>query len=114
MSRLAVRAIKLFGHLSDTGIKGRMTQKFLSGLLKVIHPRAKVVDENLKLAYPEAPSQWRKDIRSSMYENLAWTITEILALQRNPSQVSEWVKTVRNIELADRLINARQILSGGK
>lgn len=103
MSKLAVNAIKLFSHLSDTGTKGRITQKFLSGLLKMIHPRSKIVDENLRLAYPEAPSQWRNDIRSAMYENLAWTITEILALQHDPSQIFGWVKTV-NREIADRLI----------
>lgn len=108
MSKLAVSAIKLFGHLSDTGTKGRITQKFLSGLLKMIHPRAKVVDENLTLAYPEAPLQWRKDIRSAMYDNLAWTITEILALQRDPSQIFSWVKTIGNPEIADELMDSNR------
>ena len=108
MSKLAVSAIKLFEHLADTGVKGKVTQKFLSGLLKFIHPRAKVVDENLKRAYPEAPEQWRKDIRSAMYENLAWTITEILALQRDPSQIFDWLKTIHNIEIADELIAAKK------
>ena len=108
MSKLAVNAIKLFTRLADTGTKGRMTQKFLSGLLKMIHPRAKVVDENLKLAYPEAPSQWRRDIQESMYENLAWTITEILALQRNPLQIFDWVKTTGNPEIADDLMDAKK------
>ena len=108
MSKAAVHAIDIFRPLANTGMRGRMTQKFLAGLLRLIHPRAKVVDENLALVYPEAPKQWRKDIRTAMYDNLAWTITEILALQRNPSQVSGWVKKVRNIELADRLIDARK------
>ena len=108
MSKLAVSAIKLFGHLSDTGTKGRITQKFLSGLLKMIHPRAKVVDENLTLVYPEAPLQWRKDIRSAMYDNLAWTITEILALQRDPSQIFSWVKTIGNPEIADELMDSNR------
>ena len=108
MSKLAVKAIKLFEHFADTGTKGRITQKFLSGLLKMIHPRAKVVDENLKLAYPEAPQQWRKDIRSAMYENLAWTITEILALQRDPSQIFGWVKTIGNPEIADELMDSKK------
>lgn len=108
MSRLAVGAIKLFEPLSDTGAKGRMTQKFLSGLLKLIHPRGKVVDDNLSLAYPNSPRQWRKDIRSAMYDNLAWTITEILALQHDPSQIFGWVKTVGNPEIADRLMDANR------
>lgn len=108
MSRLAVGAIKLFEPLSDTGAKGRMTQKFLSGLLKLIHPRGKVVDDNLSLTYPNSPRQWRKDIRSAMYDNLAWTITEILALQHDPSQIFGWVKTVGNPEIADRLMDANR------
>ena len=108
MSKLAVNAIKLFEHLADTGIKGRITQKFLAGLLKMIRLRGKVVDDNLKLAYPEAPSQWRKDIRSTMYDNIAWTITEILALQRDPSQIFGWLKAVHNIEIADDLIDSRK------
>lgn len=106
MSKAAVRAIKIFEHLSDTGTRGRITQKFLSGLLKLIHPRGKVVWENLRLAYPNSPKQWRKDIRSLMYENLAWTITEILALQREPSKIFDWIKSVKNIEIADKLIKA--------
>lgn len=108
MSKLAVNAIKLFTHLADTGIKGRITQKFLSGLLKIIHPRAKVVDENLKLAYPDAPQQWRNDIRSAMYDNIAWTITEILALHHDPSQVFSWVKAVGKPEIADDLMDANR------
>ena len=108
MSKLAVQAIDIFRHLASTGTRGRIMQKFLAGLLKVIHPRGKVVDENLSLAYPDSPKQWRKDIRESMYDNLAWTITEILALQRKPSQVFDWVKTVRNIELADSLIDTKR------
>ena len=108
MSKAAVRAIKLFEHLSDTGTRGRITQKFLSGLLKLIHPRGKVVDDNLRLAYPNSPKQWRKDIRSLMYENLAWTITEILALQREPSKIFDWIKSVKNIEIADKLIKSKR------
>ncbi len=108
MSKLAVKAIKLFTHLADTGAKGRITQKFLSGLLRMIHPRAKVADENLKLAYPDAPEQWRKDIQGLMYDNLAWTITEILALQKDPSQIFDWVKTSGNPEIADELIDANK------
>ena len=108
MSKLAVNAIKLFATLADTGTKGRMTQKFLSGLLRLIHPRAKVIDDNLRLAYPEAPSQWRKDIRTAMYDNLAWTITEILALQHDPSQIFGWIKSVRGMYSIDRLIDEKK------
>ncbi len=105
MSKAAVRAIRFFEALANTGIRGKITAGFFSGLLKLIHPRAKVIEENLKLAYPSSPSQWRKDIRSQVYENLAWTLTETLALQRDPSQVFSWVKKVHGQEIPDRLIH---------
>ena len=105
MSNAAVGAIRLFEKLASTGIRGKVTASILSGLLKVIHPRAQVIDENLKLAYPTSPKQWRKDIRGQVYENLAWTVTEILALQRDPEQAFSWVKKVHNLEIADELLH---------
>ena len=104
MSMAAVRALRLFEKISGTGLRGKLTAKFFSGLLKLIHPRAKVIDENLKLAYPHSPEQWRKDIRSQVYENIAWTVTELLALQRDPAQAFKWVHKVRNMEIADELL----------
>lgn len=108
MSKAAVSTIKLFEKFADTGLRGKITQKFFSGLLKLIHPRAKVIDDNLKLAYPNSPEQWRKDIRSQVYENLAWTVTELLALQRDTSQAMNWVKKIHNLEIADTLLNHKQ------
>ena len=106
MSRAAVRAIKLFEKFSSTGFRGRLTAKFFSGLLKLIHPRAKVVDDNLLLAYPDSPAQWRKDICGQVYENLAWTVTEVLAFQRDPAQAFRWVKKVHGIEILDGVIHS--------
>ena len=104
MSKAAVRAIKLFERLADTGFRGKMTASFFNGLLKLIHPRAKVIDDNLKIAYPNSPAQWRKDIRGQVYENLAWTLTETLALQRDHTQAFEWVKKVHGLEILDDLL----------
>ena len=106
MSKAAVRAIKLFEKISGTGFRGKLTAKFFSGLLKLIHPRAKVVDDNLLLAYPNSPAQWRKDIRGQVYENLAWTVTEVLAFQRDPAQAFQWVKKVHNVEVLDAVMNS--------
>ena len=106
MSKAAVRAIKIFENFADTGLKGRMTQKFFSGLLKLIHPRKKKALENLELAYPQSPEQWRKDICSSMYENLAWTMTEILALHREPSQILDWVTNLINPEILEDVLKS--------
>ena len=108
MSKAAVRAIRLFEAFSDTGIRGRITHKFLSGLLKMVRPRAEVIDDNMKLGYPDSTEKWRKEMRSLVYENLAWTVTELLALQRDPSQAFKWVKSVRNMELADELLSERK------
>ncbi|MBQ7544068.1 MAG: lysophospholipid acyltransferase family protein [Synergistaceae bacterium] len=104
MSKAAVRALKLFEAFASTGLRGKITASFFSGLLKLIHPRAKVIDDNLKIGYPDSPAQWRKDIRGQVYENIAWTVTELLVLQRDPSQAFEWVKKVHNQEIADDLI----------
>ena len=106
--KAAVSAIKFFQALSGTGIRGRMLQKFFSGLLKLIHPRAKVIDDNLKLVYPESTEQWRKDIRRKCYENLAWTLTEALALQKDTSQALNWVKHVKGKDIIDDLIRRKQ------
>lgn len=106
--KAAVRAIKFFEKFANTGLRGKITAKFFSGLLKLTHPRSKVIDDNLLIAYPESSKSWRKDIRRQCYENLAWTITEILALQRAPLQVSGWVKKVTNIEQADDLLAKKQ------
>ena len=104
MSKAAVRAIKFFEAFANTGLRGKITEKFFSGLLKLIKPRAKVIDENLKIAYPESSEQWRKDMRAKCYENLAWTLTELLALQRDTSQVFDWVKKVHNEKFAFELL----------
>ncbi len=106
MSRAAVRAIKFFEKISGTGFRGKLTSHFFSGLLKLIHPRAKVVDDNLLIAYPHSPKQWRKDIRGQVYENLAWTLTEVLAFQRDPAQAFQWVKKVHNIEILDDVLHS--------
>ena len=108
MSRAAVCALRLFERFSNTGLRGKLTEKFLSGVLKMIHPRAKVIDENLKLAYPHSPERWRKDVRGQVYENIAWTVTELLALQRDPEQAFSWVKNVRNFEVAEELLKDKR------
>ena len=115
MSKAAVGAIKVFEKFASTGLRGRITAKILSGLLKLIHPRKQVIDDNLKLAYPHSPEQWRKDIRGQVYENLAWTVTELLVLQRDPEQAFTWVKKVHNAELIEELLHDKHgaiLLSG--
>lgn len=106
--KAAVKAIKFFETFADTGLRGKITQKFFSGLLTLTKPRAKVIDDNLKIAYPDSSEQWRKNLRSQVYTNLAWTITEILALQHDPAQAFDWIKTVNNEEILNYHLNNRK------
>ncbi|MBQ7561638.1 MAG: lysophospholipid acyltransferase family protein [Synergistaceae bacterium] len=103
--KAAVTAIKFFESFANKGIRGQITAKFFSGLLKLIHPRAKRIDENLKIAYPESDSKWRKEIRRKVYENLAWTLTETLILQHDNKQVFNWVKKVHGLEIINNLLD---------
>ena len=110
----AVRAIKFFEHFSNTGLRGKITEKFFSFLLNLIKPRGNLILENLARVYPQSPERWRKDIRSEVYRNIAWTLTETLALQKNHEQAFDWVK-VRNEEIINDLMKQKKgavLLSG--
>lgn len=106
--KAVVKFIKILESISDTGTKGILVEKFLSGLLKTIRPRAKMIDKNLQIAFPESEESWRKKMRSDIYKNLAWTMTEILALQKDPSQVFEWVKKVDGEEIINELFEKKK------
>ncbi len=106
--KAVIKIIHAFEKISNTGFRGRCVQKFLYGLLKIIHPRAKRIDDNLKLVYPNHDKAWRKKMRSEIYKQFAWTITELLALQRDHSQVFEWVKKVEGIEIFDDVIKNKR------
>ena len=93
---------------TDTGFKGVCVQKFLHGLLKIARPRAKRIDDNLKLVYPESDLKWRKNMRREIYKQLSWTVTEILALQKNPEQAFDWIKKVENREIIEEFLNNKR------
>ena len=104
----AVKLIKFFERFANKGFRGKITAKFFSGLLKLIHPRAELIDENLKIAYPESDSKWRKEIRRKVYENLALTLTETLILQHDNSQVFNWVKKINGLEILNNLLDQKK------
>ena len=106
--KAAVYAIKFFEALADTGLRGRLTAKFFSGLMKMIKPRAKRIDDNLRLVYPESSEQWRRDLRNKVYEGVAWTLTEALALQRDKSQAMKWIKKVHGLENVTRVLEGKK------
>ncbi len=113
--KAAVTAIKFFQAFADTGFRGKLTAKFFSGLLKLIHPRKKIIEENLKLVYPDSSEKWREEMRSKVYENLAWTLTETLVLQHDNSQAQKWIKNVKGVDIINELIAEKKgalILTG--
>ncbi len=90
---------------ASEGWRGYFIASFFSGLLKLISPRRGRIDSNLKLAYPEKSEIWRKDIRRRLYEHLAWLITEILVLQKEPARIFSWVENVENSSFIEKLID---------
>ena len=112
--KAAVNAIQFFEHFANTGLRGNLTEKFFEFLLRAIKPRGNLILENLTRVYPNSPERWRKDIRSEVYKNLAWTLTETLALQRNHSQAWDWVN-VPNAKILNNLMRQNRgalLLSG--
>ena len=112
--KAAVSAIKFFEKFSNTGLRGRITEKIFEILLRVIKPRGKLILENLERVYPHSSELWRKDIRSEVYKNIAWTLAETLALQKNQAQALDWVK-VKNEKIINDLMRQNHgalLLSG--
>jgi KDO2-lipid IV(A) lauroyltransferase len=92
----AAWAIEGLGALAKGGWRGSCVAFLLCALLKSIAPRGNRILSNLSLVYPESTPAWRKDLRRRLYEHLAWMVTEILVLQRNPLQVFDWIEEVSN------------------
>ena len=99
-----VSVIKICEKFANTGLSGKSLEKFLEVLLRVVNPRAKVIEKNMRIVFPESSEQWRKNMRVKAYENLAWTVTEILALQKNPEQAFDWVKRIDGENYLDELL----------
>ena len=112
--KAAVKVIKFFEKFSNTGLHGKIAEKFFEFLLRGIKPRGKLILENLARVYPESSEKWRKDMRVKVYRNIAWTLTETLALQQNQARVFDWVK-VPNAKILDDLMqnNKGAILLSG-
>ena len=104
----AVRLIRLLQAIAHPDWRGRAVASFLSGLLKIIRPRAKRIEANLRLIHPDWDDNRRQEIRRGVYENLAWTVTELLALQRNELQAFDWITEVQGQEIFDRLLSSSQ------
>ncbi|MCR5346432.1 MAG: lysophospholipid acyltransferase family protein [Fretibacterium sp.] len=110
-----VRLIRLFQALAHPDWRGQAVASFLSCLLNIIRPRAKRIDANLRLIHPDWDEDRRQKIRREVYENLAWTVTELLALQRDELQAFDWITEVDGQEIIDKILRSPQgavILTG--
>ena len=103
----AVRVIRCFEAMAREGWRGGAVAGFLRGLLKLIRPRAKRIDSNLRLVHPDWDEARRLEIRRGVYNNIAWTITELLALQRDPGRALEWVTNVEGAEYFESTLNEK-------
>jgi len=97
----AVEGLRLF---AKRGWRASCLASLLRGTLRTFAPRGKMALSNLALAYPESTKEWRARTRRSVYDNLGWTVTEVLTLQRDTSQALDWVKKVHNAHYVEELI----------
>ena len=105
---MAAFVIRIFQAMAREGWRGRAVAAFLRFLLKIVRPRAKMMDSNIRLVRPDLDTTQRREIARGVYDNLAWTVAELLALQRNTRQALSWVTNVTGIEYLDEtLANGR-------
>jgi len=97
----ALEGLRLF---AKRGWRASCLAVFLRGALKISAPRGKMALSNLALAYPESTKAWRVQTKRHVYDNLGWTITEVLTLQRDTSQALDWVKEAHNSHYVEELI----------
>lgn len=83
----------------------------LRNILRLVRPRGERILSNLALVYPESTESWRRDLRRRLYDHLGWLVTEVLTLQRDPTQALSWVEEVRNVHHIERpLAEGRGVL----
>jgi KDO2-lipid IV(A) lauroyltransferase len=70
-------------------------------LLRICPIRKKVARRNLEIVLPGKTAEERDEIMWRTYDNLVWTGIEFTVLQRNPSEVLDWMD-VKNPEALDR------------
>ena len=93
-----LEGLRLF---AKQGWRASCIASLLRGILKIFAPRGKMILSNLALVYPESTSEWRDQIRRSIYDNLSWTVAELLTLQRDPAQAFDWVEEVHNFRYVE-------------
>jgi KDO2-lipid IV(A) lauroyltransferase len=82
------------------GVSAKALAFFFKGLLRVVPIRRKVAMRNLEIALHDRTPEERRRILRKTYDHLVWLGIEFAALQRDPSQVLEWMD-VANPEALD-------------
>ena len=89
--------LRRFQALAAPGWRARATAAFFGSALGVLAPRKGRIESNLSLVYPDKGRAWRARIRHRLYGHLAWTVTELMVLQRDPRQALRWVEEVEGL-----------------
>lgn len=107
---IAAKAVRIFQAASAEGWRGHATASFFYGLLKLIRPRNKRIDLNLDMIYPEhkGDKKWHKNFKNKIYKNLSWTLTEILAAQRDMNKAFKWITKIDGLEYINEFLDDRK------
>ena len=103
--KAAAWAIEGLRILTKRGWRATCAASLFCRILKGFAPRGERILSNLALVYPESTEEWRRDLRRRVYEHLSWTVTEILALQRDPAQALEWVEEVHGWGIVEKIFS---------
>ncbi len=95
--KLAARTLRFFQAAAAPGWRAKAVFSLFDAALGLFSPRKERIDSNLRLVYPERDRAWRAQIRRRLYEHLAWTVTEMMVLQRDPAQALSWVEEVEGL-----------------
>jgi KDO2-lipid IV(A) lauroyltransferase len=106
--KAAAWSLEGFRLFAKRGWRASCTASLLRGGLNLFAPRGKRILSNLALVYPESDGAWRANIRRRLYNHLAWMVTEMLALQRDPAQALEWVEEVHNFCYVEELLDEKK------
>ena len=104
---LASQALRCVQALAAPGWRADAVSAFFRGALHCIAPRKGRIDSNLRLVYPEKDPAWRTCIRRKLYEHLAWTVTELMVLQRDTRQALDWIEEVQGLSFREEVFSRK-------
>ena len=93
---------RLYAFVSP-GWRSSVVAGFIGEVASLLSPRKKVALENLSRAFPNRDSAWKKEVLSSCYHHLAWSIVEFMCLAKMPDRVGDWFVSVSGEDTLKRL-----------